>query len=234
MEWLFAVGFAVLILAWRFRHVFADLLNKRDQAMREFAATRGWTYQSSGAALVLSWTGQPFEAGDNRRAKHVLRGTHRGRKIIAFDYFYDQRFGRTKETYRHSVVAIELPGVLPLLEVSYEGPMGGVVGETLGLGDLQFEHDGFNQTFRVRAANPRYGHAVIHPRMMELLIAAGDIAWRIEGNSIVGWSRGAHEPAEIVRGLTLLDQVADLIPPFVWRDHAGIDPRGDGLAPRSG
>jgi hypothetical protein len=118
--------------------------------------------------------------------------------------------------------------------VTYEGPMGGVVSEAIGTGDLQFEHDGFNQTFRVLAADPKYGHAVIHPRMMELLITSGEIAWRIEGNTIVGWSRGAHNPVEIISRLKLLDRIAGLIPPFVWRDYAGIDPRGDELAPGSG
>jgi hypothetical protein len=42
------------------------------------------------------------------------------------------------------------------------------------------------------------------------------------------------EPAEIIVQLELLSRIADLVPPFVWRDYAGIDPRGDGLAPGSG
>lgn len=234
MEYLWLTTLIVVALAWKFRHTIADLLSKRDQALREFAATRGWTYRPSGAALAAHWTGEPFSSGDNRRAKHVLRGTYQDRKIVAFDYFYDQRFGRSTETYRNSVVAVELPGELPFLQVTYEGPMGGVVGQAIGTGDLQFEHDGFNQTFRVVAADPKYGHAVVHPRMMELLISSGGIAWRLERNTIVGWSRGAHEPVELVARLKLLCRIADLIPPFVWRDYAGTDPRGDGLAPGSG
>ena len=230
MEYVWFCALVAVMLAWKFRHAIADLVNKRDEALREFAATRGWSYRSSGAALAENWTGEPFSSGDNRRAKYVLRGMHGDRKIVAFDYLYDQRFGRSKETFRYAVVAVELPGELPFLQVTHEGP--------LDSNDLQFEHDGFNQTFRVRAAEPRYGHAVIHPRMMELLLTSGEIAWRIEGSTIVGWSRGAHQPAEIISRLQLLDRIADLIPPFIWRDYAGIDPRpaagGDRLDPGSG
>ena len=66
---------------------------------------------------------------------------------------------------------------------------------------------------------------MIHPRMMEMLLARGEIGWRIEGNSLVGWDPGPHNPVEVLNRLQLLQMVADQVPPYVWRDYAGIDPR---------
>lgn len=61
--------------------------------------------------------------------------------------------------------------------------------------------------------------------MMELLLARGEIGWRFEGNSLVGWDSGPHAPAEVTNRLQLLQQVVDQVPPYVWRDYAGVDPR---------
>jgi hypothetical protein len=231
---LFLLVVLAIGLAFRYRHAIMDLVTGRDKMLRKFAADRGWTYHPAGPELIGTWAGTPFASGDNRRAKHVVRGDFDGRRAVAFDYLYRQRTNRSRETYRFSVVSLELPGVLPNLQVTREGPMGGVVAAAVGLGDLRFENDTFNQTFRVVAGDDRYGHAVVHPRMMELLLARGWISWRIERNTIVAWSRDAHEPQQILSRLSLLSAVADLIPPFIWRDYAGIDPRGDGLAPGSG
>jgi hypothetical protein len=77
----------------------------------------------------------------------------------------------------------------------------------------------------VKADDERFGHAVVTPRMMELLLARGEIGWRIEGNSLVGWDKGNHDPAEVLNRLALLEQVIQQVPPYVWRDYAGIDPR---------
>ncbi|MEU0091412.1 hypothetical protein [Kribbella sp. NPDC006257] len=46
-----------------------------------------------------------------------------------------------------------------------------------------------------------------------------------EGNSLIGWDAGPQTPTEILNRLELLQQVTDNIPPYVWRDYAGIDPR---------
>ncbi len=102
---------------------------------------------------------------------------------------------------------------------------GGAVANALGFRDLQFESEQFNRAFRVKADDERYGHAVVTPRMMELLLARGEIGWRIEGNSLVGWDKGAHNPTEVMSRLTLLQQVMEQVPPYVWRDYAGVDPR---------
>ena len=62
---------------------------------------------------------------------------------------------------------MQLPGPLPQLEVTHEGIFGGAVANALGFADIQFESEQFNRAFRVKADDQRFGHAVIHPQMME-------------------------------------------------------------------
>jgi hypothetical protein len=203
---------------------------KRREEFAAFAAQQGLAYTPENHALAGQWAGEPFQRGDHRRVKNVLTGAFQGRQIVAFDYSYqthstDSKGRRTTQTHKYGVVVMQLPGPLPHLQVTHEGIFGGAVANALGFRDLQFESDQFNRAFRVKADDERFGHAVVHPRMMELLLARGEIGWRFEGNSLVGWDGGAHTPVEVMNRLHLLQQVVDQIPPYVWRDYAGVDPR---------
>ncbi|HET6293243.1 MAG TPA: hypothetical protein VFG33_07710 [Kribbella sp.] len=203
---------------------------KRREAFATFAAQQGFSYQPANNALANQWGGTPFQTGDRCRVANVLSGAFQGRQIVAFDYSYQTHTSNGKgqrrtTTHKFGVVVMQLPGALPHLEVTHEGIFGGVVANAFGFADLEFESEQFNRAFRVKADDQRFGHAVIHPRMMELLLARGEIGWRIEGNSLVGWDKGAHAPLEVMNRLQLLQQVVDHVPPYVWRDYAGVDPR---------
>jgi hypothetical protein len=203
---------------------------KRREAFAAFAAQQGFSYLPENHALANQWAGTPFQTGDHRRVLNSLSGQYQGHPMVAFDYSYQThttngKGQRRTTTHKFGVVVMQLPAPLPNLEVSHEGIFGGAVAQALGFGDIRFESEQFNRSFHVTAQDQRFGHAVIHPQMMELLLARGEIAWRIEGNSLIGWDAGPHTPTEILNRLELLQQVTDNIPPSVWRDYAGIDPR---------
>jgi hypothetical protein len=207
------------------------LAKKRRETFAAFAAQQGFAYVPEDNFLAGQWAGTPFQTGDNWRVRNVLSGAFQGRQIVAFDYSYETHTTnakvrrRTTTTHKFGVVAMRLPAPLPHLEVTHEGLFGGAVANALGFADLEFESEQFNRAFRVKADDPRFGHAVIHPRMMELLLGRGEIGWRIEGNSLVGWDSGPHSPLEVMNRLQLLQLVLDNVPPYVWRDYAGVDPR---------
>ncbi len=203
---------------------------KRREAFAAFAAQQGFSYQPANHALANQWGGTPFQTGDHWRVVNVLSGLYQGRQIVAFDYSYQThtsngKGGRRTTTHKFGVVVMQLPAALPRLEVTHEGIFGGAVANALGFGDLRFESEQFNRAFRVEADDQRFGHAIVHPQMMEMLLARGEIGWRIEGNSLIGWDAGAHTPVEVMNRLQLLQYVVDNVPPYVWRDYAGVDPR---------
>jgi hypothetical protein len=203
---------------------------KRRAAFAAFAAQQGFGYAASNDALASQWGGAPFQTGDHWRVKNVLSGAFQGRQIVAFDYSYqthstDGKGRRRTTTHKFGVVVMQLPGPLPRLEVTHEGIFGGAFANALGFADIQFESEQFNRAFRVKADDQRFGYAVIHQQMMEMLLARGEIGWRFEGKSLVGWDSGPHAPVEVMNRLQLLQQVVDQVPPYVWRDYAGVDPR---------
>jgi hypothetical protein len=217
---------AVVGLGWLSYHQ----AKKRREQFAAFAASQGWTYVPSDQSLTGQWEGEPFGQGDHRRAINVVTGPFQGRPIVAFDYSYQTHSTtsngrRTTTTHKYGVVAMRMPGALPWLQVEHEGIFGGAVANALGFRDIQFESEQFNRTFRVKAADDRFGHAVVHPRMMEMLLARGEIGWRFAGDTVLGWSRGSHDPNQLMWRLDLLMQVIGQVPAYVWRDYAGVDPR---------
>jgi hypothetical protein len=206
---------------------------KRREAFAAFARSQGWTYLAADHSLAGQWQGEPFGNGDNRRAINAVAGPFQGREIIAFDYSYqthstDSKGRRTTQTHRYGIAVMRMPGALPHLQVEREGIFGGAFANALGFRDLQFESEDFNRSFRVKAADDRFGHGVVHPRMMELLLAEGGYSWRFEGNTLVCWSSGQQEPNLILAKLDHLRKVLELVPPYIWKDYAGIEARGTG------
>jgi hypothetical protein len=194
----------------------------RQQGMADFAAEIGFYFADSNKDLVRRWTGSPFGVGDIRQARNVLTGYQRGRRVVAFDYSY-RDFDKPAE--RFGVVVIRLQTGLPRIEVTDYRVVDAVL-DTIGASRIEAESEQFNREFGVVAADQRYGHAMIHPRMMEFLLARGDLPWRIEGADLLCWAEGRLEPATVLARAEYLGELADLIPSFVWTDY-GKDPRAD-------
>ncbi|TDU90270.1 hypothetical protein EV138_3855 [Kribbella voronezhensis] len=211
------VAGAFLVRRWRAAQARASLVS-------ELAAAKGWSFNANEPGLVGKWPGEPFGRGEDQSARNVLRGSRGGHKFIAFDYSYQPFSVRSGQPPRRfGVIAMQLPGALPWLEVEHENL---IVNPVEARHDIRFESELFNRTFRITSTDERYARAVIHPRLMELLLDRGEIGWRITDEHLLGWYAGSHTPAGLERRLTLLTQIADLIPPFVWRDYSNTDPRG--------
>ncbi|MGW5363148.1 hypothetical protein [Actinopolymorpha pittospori] len=204
---------------------------RRMAAFQALAAAQGWQWIEEDDRYVRNWNSHPFGQGRKRRATNILVGKYRGREIAAYDYEYqtesDNGKDRTTTTHRYAIWVVTLPSRLPGLEVRKEGIFGGRVAAAFGFGDLQLESEEFNRTFRVGTPDRRYATAMLHPRMMELLLARGrnGMSWRIAGDALLCWEEGKAEPDVIVPRLDVLADVVDLVPSFVWKDYGSASTR---------
>lgn len=192
---------------------------KRREAVRAYAAARGWTYVPEQPDLVDRFPGHPFGRGFGRRATNVVHGTWDGRAFVSFDYLYKthQSNGKTTTTVNHpfSVVAMSLGVRAPELEVAPEGLFASIADAVSGSA-INLESEEFNQAFTVRSADRKFASDVLHPLMMEYLLAHRGLAFRTTGDSLLVVGSG-HRPVEQVDGvLTWVDGVLDRVPEFVW------------------
>ena len=199
---------------------------RREQAAQAWAASVGWTYLGADPALATRWSGAPFGEGTRRWTTEVVTGPFRGRPAVSFGYRYTSptpgESGESTTTFH--VLATRMPVALPTVELTPDGA-GARIAKSLGGEDHDTESDAFNRTWRVEAADPRFAHAVVHPRLMERLMwpDARGMHLRIEGADILSRRPGMPDMSTATSRLEVLAAVVDAIPPFVWQEH-GYDP----------
>lgn len=199
---------------------------RRREAFQAVAAQRGWCYTARDDTWADAFQGAPFGLGHDRQAHNVLRGGYEGRACVTFDFTYHttetstDAEGRTttrEESHDYTIVAIDTGVVLPALAVTPESFFSRTVG-TLLARDIQFESEDFNRAFTVQCPDRKFAFDVLHPRMMEFLLAHRDAAFRFDRRYVLAVRPGSASIAEVDASLALVDAVLDRVPEFVWQD----------------
>jgi hypothetical protein len=202
---------------------------KRREGLFALAATRGWTYTRRDDRWTETFTGSPFGHGHNRQANNVLVGTYDTRDFVAFDYVYyttetstDSKGHSSSREVSHDfgVVALRVGASFPPLEVSPEGMFSRLVGRLTNR-DIELESEDFNRAFTVTCPDRKFASDVLHPRMMEFLLAHPDSAFRFDGAWVLSVENGQSPIEQVEPRLAYIDSVLDTVPEFVWREVRG-------------
>jgi hypothetical protein len=222
----FGVGLAIVLA---FAALGAYLAKKRRDEFRAYAASKGWAYAERDDRWCHHFEGRPFGQGHDLRARNVVTGQHDGRGFVAFDFVFhttetstnSQGHTTTREVaHDYGIVAVDTGVVFPRLQVTPEGFFTRFVGKLFNK-DIELESEEFNRAFTVTCENRKFASDVLHPRMMEALLAARDIGWGFTGSWVLAYEPGQHTLPELERRLAALDTVLDGIPDFVWREVRG-------------
>lgn len=201
---------------------------KRQQGMAAYAAHREWDFRPSDPALVSRFSGAPFGTGYGQRASNVLLGTHEGRPLVAFDYHYTTSSGGGKTysstTHSYSVIALNLGVRTPGLSVGPTTAFGRLWNNLTGR-DIEIGDPPFDQHFTVISPAPEFARDVLLSDVREVMQRNPELAWRIDGDSILMLRAGQHTPQEIEAKLHVMDAVLDRIPAHVWDRLRGEQPR---------
>ncbi|WP_052745581.1 type III secretion system chaperone family protein [Allosalinactinospora lopnorensis] len=198
------------------------LHRRKVAALTEWARQRGWQYTEKRPDLVNRFSGAPFGRGRGRRVQHVLSGTHRGHRVLAFEYRYTTRSGSGEDsssrTHHHQITAIPLPAARPTLEVSREH-FGHKLLEFVGIHDLRLPNERFNAAFRIRTENDQFAHDVLHPHMTEWMLTderIRNLTLRFNGDHLLAWQRGKFDSDNAARAADYLIDVLERVPAHVW------------------
>ena len=209
--------------------VVAARQERRRQALyTAFASARGLAYQPKADDSLFEQfgdDGRPFGTGHSRSAQHVLSGTLNGVPVLGFTYVYKVTTSNGKSsstrTYLWQVCALWLPTGLPWMSIEDEGIFGGRVAGALGFDDVELESDDFNHRFRYKAADDRYGSALMPARMMELMLQGQTGVTRIRGRILYNAMPQRPQPEDITAKWDFLERCAALIPSWVLKDYGG-------------
>jgi len=204
----------------------------------EFAGKAGLTFDAIGSRQLFAGLLPlaPFGLGGPRTATNAHHGDWRGRPVTGFCYtFVVSSFnGSTARTTTHQwcVTTVGLPTELPPLQVR---PRFGRLREAVApvvTDDIPLESVDFNRRFHLSCPDARFASAFMHPRMMQrVLDDTGERLVRVDGARLVAALPGDPTPDEIRDCWEYLSDLADLIPPFVYRSY-GEPPGGPMPTPR--
>jgi len=119
-----------------------------------------------------------FRRGHSRAAQNTMTGQVElfGRRCQLrmgdFRYKVTSSSGKSTSTttYRFSYLIVHPPWPTPALLIRPEGVFDKLAG-AFGFDDIDFESVEFSKRFYVKSADKRFAYDVIHPRMMEFLLA---------------------------------------------------------------
>ena len=201
---------------------------ERRAALAGYATHREWEYRQSDDSLVHRFSGAPFDRGYGRHATNVFLGRHDGRHFVAFDYEYTTSSGsgqnRSTTQHHYSVVALSLGLTTPGMAVGPTGTFGKLVNAVTGR-DVVIGNPIFDQAFTVTSPVPEFALDVLQPEVVEVLMHHVELAWRLEGDSMLVIRSGQHSPQEIEAKLHFMDAVLDRIPEHVRSRLLGEPPR---------
>jgi hypothetical protein len=231
---LFIVGIGVLAL----------VLNKRRRReLEELAADIGFVYIGGrdyhSASLseiffsdptvdnmilldVLLQGMHPFGQGHSRRMDHLMVGERHGFKWSFFDYFFTTGSGKNQSRHSYSILLAQTPYAFPNLLLRPEN-LFTRIGSALGMQDLKFELEAFNRRYNVRCDERQRAYDLLHPQMIDYLMAIPVRHWQFRGVHCVIVSQRLMGRHEILRAMEDVSGFMERIPKYVQED-IGLSP----------
>lgn len=220
---------------------------KRRKAWRAFARGRGWQLVESPLPPVSDFLAnktarkpgllQEYEhpllhTGHYGRAPNLARGDYQGRKVLCFEYEYDEQPG-SNSTLAFLCVLLPSPLNFPKLVVQPAVAAVGRATDPTGTQYLQFESADFNDRFLVQCRERRFAYDVLHPRALQLLMAADDVYLEAIGQSLLfyHYRQGGDLEARAERLLALGSAFLELLPAHLLAEQRGTRARPAGRLP---
>lgn len=221
MPWILAAfviaAIALAIFSWRAQ-------NARREALQALARELGLDFDPADDRDHDDTYAQfaIFRRGGSRRAKNTLRGTmdlfDRPCRMLCGDFRYTIQSGKHQTTHRFSYLIVHPPWATPSLLIRPEGLFDKLKG-ALGFEDIDFESEAFSSRYYVQSSDKRFAYDVLHPRMMELLLAKDPPMLDIEGGALcLGDGNRRWEPTEFRRQIAFLREFCERWPRHLVQD----------------
>ena len=234
---LLALGAAGLIyLIVKAAKAHAERERQRLIGLNQWAAANGFSFNPRDAwNLDARYAGvADIGKGHGRYAFEILTRTNPVPSSI-FRYHYKTwetrtvtRNGRThtetyEETHWRRYLIVELGVAFPQLFLRAEGMFDRLAG-FIGFDDIDFESEEFSKRYFCKSENRQFAYAVIHPQMMEWMLAHAFEGELRQGLLVMDIGRANHTPEGCQRAWESAAGFINRIPAFVWKDYAQRDP----------
>jgi len=159
-----------------------------------------------------------LQKGHERYACNVMKGDFAGREFVGCDYHYVTGYGKSSREYDISLVIIKSPILLEQLLIRPE-TFSDKLAELIGFSDINFESAEFSRKFYVKSTDKKWAYDIIHPRMMEFLLASPEFSVQFDLLSVIVYRDTRFSPAEFEDAANLVNGVFERIPDYVIQNQ---------------
>ncbi len=150
----------------------------RRQKLAAVARELGLTYYPGGRYDFQDKYGffELFQRGDSRRSYDLIAGYRDGIEVMMFDFSYMTGSGknRTRHVKTACIFEFQTERYFPYVHIRPEGFFDKIA-SAIGFNDIDFESAEFSRKYYVKGQDRRFAYDLVHPRMMEYLLAIGSI-----------------------------------------------------------
>lgn len=191
---------------------------QRREAMARLAAELGFEFYPDdpwGIAERYAMF-ELFGRGHSRKASNILCGELDGRAVVAFDYKYTTGSGKNQSTHHYQGVVLGLPIMAAGLRMRGETVFDRLA-SWVGWDDIDFESDEFSRRYHVRSEDRRFAYDIFHARLIEHLLACGDVPdLEMKGNLMILYD-GQRDAENVRRLLSIGREIVASIPEYVLK-----------------
>jgi hypothetical protein len=152
-----------------------------------------------------------------------MEGEWASRPFRAFDYHYEihstnSEGGRRTEHHHFSAAIVESAVLLKPLLIRPEGFMDKVA-EFFGFEDINFESAEFSRKFYVKAEDKRWAYDVIHPRVMEFLLAAPRFPIQFGPDCVIAYRGSTFSTLDFESAAGVIGGILDRLPEYLVKQQ---------------
>jgi hypothetical protein len=159
-----------------------------------------------------------LQRGGDRYAYNIMTGTLTGREFLGCDYHYATGSGNGRQEHFFSLVIIKSPILLEPLFIRPENFFDKFA-EFVGFNDIDFESAEFSKKFYVKSPDKKWAYDIIHPQMMEFLLASPMFSIQFDLLSVIVYRNTRFSPAEFEDAATLVNGIFERIPDYVIQNQ---------------
>lgn len=219
--------------------IFSHLANQRRQeALAAAASELGFKYVAGVLANDWSFFGwgeeghpmseikdliesfSPFGQGSSRTMSNLIYGRRGDIDWYFFDYRFSTGSGKNRQTHYHGIGLARTALAFPRLQLRTENVFDRIA-NSIGFRDIDFESEDFNRQYRVNCDDQKAAHDLIHPQVIEFLMANEPRSWQFGGPFLVLSQGGNYDVLQMAQTMKEAEQFLKLVPGYVRQDRQG-------------
>ena len=160
---------------------------------------------------------EPFGRGHSPYVRNLIAGNKENIGWFMFDYHFTEGSGRDETSFHYAIIAAQIPYVFPRLVLKPENIFL-KLGEHLGLQDIHFEVNEFNQRYHVTCSDEKRAFDILCPQTIEYLLTVPARWWQFFGNYLVIAQQTSLQASMCYEVMNEVEGFLSKIPDYVRED----------------